>query len=69
MVLLSDSVTISKTDTGLKEDVKTGISVAVFGTTNSDGTVTAQNIQLNPTFRIGVGGTNRINPQPTISPR
>lgn len=51
IVLLSNNVTVSKTDTGSKSDLKIGGKVGVFGTTNSDGTVTAQNIQLNPTAR------------------
>ncbi|MDO8429222.1 MAG: hypothetical protein Q7S88_01205 [Candidatus Daviesbacteria bacterium] len=55
IVLLSDSVTVSKTDTGSMADLKNGVKVGVFGTTNSDGTVTAQNVQLNPMFRMGQG--------------
>lgn len=51
IVLLPDSVTISKTDTAAKSDLKVGEKVGVFGTDNSDGSVTAQNIQLNPMFR------------------
>lgn len=53
IVLIPDTAVISKTDTGAKTDLKTGINVGVFGTTNSDGSVTAQNIQLNPLFRMG----------------
>lgn len=51
IVLLPDNAVISKTDTGSKTDLKTGINVGVFGTENSDGSVTAQNVQLNPMFR------------------
>lgn len=61
IVLLSDTVTVSKTDTGSKADLKTGVKVGVFGTTNSDGTVTAQNVQLNPMFRMG---QSRPSPSP-----
>src|SRR4051812_17373610 len=32
LVLLSDTVTVSKTDTGSKTDLKTGAQVAIFGT-------------------------------------
>ncbi len=56
IILLSDTVTVSKTDSGSKDDLKTGVKVGVFGTTNSDGSVTAQNIQLNPAFRGTNGG-------------
>ena len=55
IVILADSTTYSKTDTGSKDDLKVGVQVGVFGTDNSDGSVTAQNIQLNPQFR-GVTG-------------
>jgi hypothetical protein len=52
IVNIASSTTISKTDSGAKEDIKVGTQIAAFGTTNSDGSVTAQNLQLNPMFRI-----------------
>jgi len=55
IVLLPGDETVSKTDAGSKADLKTGINVAVFGTENSDGSLTAQNIQINPMFRMGRG--------------
>lgn len=48
IVNFSSSTKISKTDTASASDLKTGQKVAVFGTTNSDGSVSAENIQLNP---------------------
>lgn len=51
VVLLSGSVTISKAAEGTKSDLKVGERVIVFGTTNSDGSVTATNISLNPAMR------------------
>jgi len=48
IVIVSSRTSINKAATGTKDDLKTGETVAVFGTTNSDGSVTAQNIQLNP---------------------
>lgn len=51
IVLVSDKTAINKAGTASKEDLKTGEKVAVFGTENTDGSVTAQNIQLNPVFR------------------
>jgi hypothetical protein len=57
IVILSDSTTYSKSDTSSKNDLKTGAVVAVFGTSNSDGSLTAQNIQLNPQFRLSVTPT------------
>lgn len=58
IVLLSGTTTVSKTSEGSKSDLKTGERVGVFGTSNSDGSITAQNIQLNPALRgIMNGGT------------
>lgn len=55
IIFLPDSVIISKTDSGSKGDLKDGLNVAIFGTNNSDGSVTAQNVQLNPMFRTRGG--------------
>lgn len=52
IVMFSDKTLINKADTATKTDLKTGETVAVFGTEGSDGTVTAQNIQLNPLQRM-----------------
>ena len=51
IVILSTTTKISKTADTTKDDLKTGQQVAVFGIENSDGSVTAQNVQLNPQFR------------------
>lgn len=53
IVLLSDKTEINKASQGTKEDLKVGEKVAAFGQENSDGSVTAQNIQLNPILRGG----------------
>jgi len=52
IVLISDKTEINKAAGATKEDLKTGEKVAVFGQENSDGSVTAQNIQLNPLSRV-----------------
>lgn len=52
IVILPDGVTISRTENGSKADLKQGVRVGVFGTENPDGSVTAQNIQLNPIFKM-----------------
>jgi len=51
IILLSEKTTINKASQGLVSDLKVGEKVAVFGTINTDGSVTAQNIQLNPMVR------------------
>jgi hypothetical protein len=61
IVLFSDQTQINQATTAAKSDLKTGQIVAVFGTSNSDGSVTAQSIQLNPQeFR----GGNQPSPMP-----
>jgi hypothetical protein len=66
IIFLSDTTTISKATTGSKSDLKVGERVGVFGTENSDGSVTAQNVQLNPTMR---GTTSGNPPAPSGTPR
>lgn len=51
IVLVSDSTSVNKATQGERSDLKTGERVFVVGQENSDGSVTAQNIQLNPAFR------------------
>lgn len=46
IVLLSGSTSYSNTVAAAKTDLKAGDSVAVFGTPNSDGSVTASDVQL-----------------------
>ncbi len=58
IILVSDKIQINKAKPALKTDLKTGEKVAVFGTTNSDGSVTAMNIQLNPQMRGGYAGSS-----------
>lgn len=56
IALLTSKTTISKATPGEKSDLKVGERVGIFGTDNSDGSLTAQNIQLNPMVR-GLSGT------------
>jgi hypothetical protein len=49
IVVLSGSTVYLKSSTGSQSDLKTGDTVNVIGTQNSDGSVTAQDVQLNPT--------------------
>jgi len=58
IVILSDKTSINKATTGSKLDLTMGERVVVFGTTNTDGSVTAQMIQINP---LSVRGPNNNN--------
>ncbi len=51
IILMGANTVIDKTETGLKTDLVVGKSVRVLGTENTDGSVVAQNIQLNPMMR------------------
>jgi hypothetical protein len=58
IVILNDKTVVNQTSSASSSDLKTGQEVAVFGTNNSDGSVTATNVQLNPQQFRG-------NPNPT----
>lgn len=51
IVLFNDKTEINKAEVATKDNLKVGEKVAVFGTSNTDGSVTAQNIQLNPIIK------------------
>jgi hypothetical protein len=57
IVIINDNTLINKADIATKEDLTTGAKVAVFGTDNSDGSVTAQSIQINPAFGLNQNAT------------
>lgn len=58
IVILSSTTAINKQATGSASDLKAGETVAVFGQTNTDGSVTATNIQL----RAGIPQGQVMNP-------
>lgn len=59
IVLLSANTTINKVDNAAQDELKVGSTISAFGVVNSDGSITAQNIQLNPVVRITpVSGTS-----------
>jgi hypothetical protein len=62
IIMLSNTTTYSKTAEGTIQDVVVGRQVGVVGTENSDKSMTAQTIQLNPQFRMGT-----VSAQPTPS--
>jgi len=61
IIILSDDTSINKTSEGAKADLKTGEKVTAFGTENSDGSVTAQNVSIgdNMMLRMGSGGNQQ----------
>lgn len=59
IVILSSSTSFVKTSEASKTDLKVGDRIGAFGTENSDGTLTAVNVQLNPVFRNPTGGIPR----------
>lgn len=46
LILLSDNTKFTKMDEGTKAEVAVGKNISVFGTTNSDGSVTATDVSL-----------------------
>lgn len=51
IILLSENTSLLKSSSGSKDDLIMGEKVMVMGTENSDGSVTDQNIQINPSAR------------------
>ncbi len=64
IVILSDKTTINKAAAATKDDLTVNETVSVFGTDNSDGSVTAQTIQLNPQQFRGSEATATTTPKP-----
>ncbi|HYM64912.1 MAG TPA: DUF5666 domain-containing protein [Candidatus Sulfotelmatobacter sp.] len=58
VVVLSSITIFVKSQTAISSDLKTGDTVNVLGTQNSDGSVTAQDVQINPPVRPQVGRQN-----------
>lgn len=56
IAILSNKTTYEATTQASQSDLKTGTRVAVIGTANSDGSVTASSVQINP---------RRLSPNPT----
>ena len=59
IVLITEASTINKTESGSMSDLAVGVKVNVFGTDNSDGSVTATNVQINPLMQNAPNGAVR----------
>jgi hypothetical protein len=64
IILFSSATSINRAAEATTADLKVGDKVAAFGTANTDGSVTAQNIQLNPIMRERLND----NISPTATP-
>lgn len=56
IIILSDKTVINKAETGSKEDLKTGENIVVFGTENSDKSLTAETILIGGGIFRGLRG-------------
>ena len=62
IVILSGSTAFVQSAKASLSDLKTGDTVNAIGTTNSDGSVTAQNVQINPTQQMRPQGGGQQSP-------
>ena len=68
IVLYSGSTQIAKSTAGAISDVAVGSNVSVIGTQNTDGSVTAQNIQIRPDMPAGTGASTSAPMIPAAAP-
>ncbi|MEK7069161.1 MAG: hypothetical protein AAB947_02140 [Patescibacteria group bacterium] len=61
IVLVGSSVQIIKSVAGTAGDLVVGTQVAVNGSANSDGSLTARSVQIRPAGPMPFGGPNRAN--------
>ena len=52
IIMLSDQTTLTTSQSATKSDLKSGIKVSVIGKENTDGSLTATSIMLNPQERV-----------------
>ena len=55
IVLYTGSTQVSKSAAGTADDVTVGTNISVIGTQNTDGSVTAQTVQIRPAMPAGTG--------------
>lgn len=61
IVLVSTSTPVMKSASGSLTDLTSGTDVVVTGSTNSDGSVTAQSVQIRPAGSAGLTGRPNTN--------
>lgn len=64
IVIVGSSAMIAKSTLGTADDIANGNNVTVFGTANSDGTVTAQNVQVGNLGMFGPRGSGTPSATP-----
>lgn len=60
IINVTGSTAYAKSDSASKSDIQTGMRVAAFGIPNSDGSITASNVQLNPPTGMFRGGSRTM---------
>src|ERR1035437_6371095 len=68
IVVLSSSTAFMQSTKAALTDVKAGDTVNVVGTANSDGSVTAQDVQINPPAQGGFARPTGTGSQPPVQP-
>lgn len=68
IVILPTNTNIMEATSASQQSLTNGQTVMVIGTTNSDGSVTAQNVQINPQGGFGSGRTGSPRPQSSQAP-
>lgn len=61
IVLVGSSAQISKSTSGVIDDLAIGAQVTVAGSANSDGSLTAESVQIHPPGMTPFEGRNRMN--------
>lgn len=61
IVLIGSSTQVMKTAAGSANDLATGTDVTLTGSTNSDGSITAQSVQIRPAGSMPVGSPTQTN--------